>query len=72
MVTTSFVTSVNASPGRFYAVNTLKVVMSLILLRYDIKTEKGVRPVNWEYQSRPFPDFSANILFKSRQLVHVD
>jgi len=41
--------------------------MAKLLVHYDIKTENGVRPVNWEYESRPFPDLTAKILFRRRQ-----
>lgn len=54
------------SPGRFFAVNSLKLMLALMLLKYDIKTVNGERPANWEYQSRAIPQLHAKILFRRR------
>ena len=59
------------SPGRFFAVNELKVMMAYILLHYDIKFdgEQG-KPDN---QSRWHSVIPANVtvLFRKRQNVAV-
>jgi cytochrome P450 len=56
----------HACPGRFFAVNEVKLMLAFILLRYDIKTETGKRPANWDFGIRSIPDMSAKILFKRR------
>ena len=56
----------NVSPGRFFAVNELKLLLSFVLTRYDIKTENAMRPQNWEFGIRTLPDMSAKILFRRR------
>jgi hypothetical protein len=54
------------SPGRFFGANSLKIMLAILILRYDLKSKTGVRPSNWEFHSRLFPDMSAETLFKIR------
>jgi len=54
------------SPGRFFAVNSLKLMLALLLLRYDVKISDGIRFKNWEYQSWVIPNLRAEILFRER------
>lgn len=54
------------SPGRFFAVNEIKVMLAFFLLRYDFKTENAVRPKDWEFQSQIIPDLNAKILIRRR------
>jgi len=57
----------HACPGRFFAVNELKVMLAFILLRYDVKTKDGTRPLDIRFQSRIIPNMSTQILFRRRQ-----
>lgn len=57
-----------ASPGRFFAVAELKMILAHILLRYNFKLETGGIPqVKW-LESKVIPDTSVKILFKKREL----
>ena len=55
------------SPGRYYAVHQLKLILAFMLLKYDIKTQNGVRPSNWEFGPRTVPNMTAKILFRRRR-----
>ncbi|KAI0732573.1 cytochrome P450 [Fomitopsis betulina] len=59
----------HACPGRFFAVNELKVMMAYILLHYDIKFDgnKG-RPDNWSRWHSVIPA-NATVLFRKRREV---
>ena len=57
------------SPGRFFAVNEVKLMLAFFLLRYDVKTENAVRPKDWQFQSQIIPDMSAKILMRRRGSV---
>lgn len=52
----------NLSPGRFFAVTLMKLMLAFLLLRYDIKTKDGVRPADINL----IPDVKAEILFRRR------
>ena len=54
------------SPGRFFAVTLMKLMLAFILLRYDIKTKDGVRPADTKFQKFLIPDVKAKILFRRR------
>ena len=57
-----------ASPGRFFAVAELKMILAHILLTYDFKLEtSGIPQVKW-LESKVIPDTSVKILFKKRKL----
>ncbi|PGG99976.1 hypothetical protein AJ79_08338 [Helicocarpus griseus UAMH5409] len=61
----------HACPGRFFAANEIKIIMALMLLKYDIKLEneeKG-RPANKTFGSMISPDVEAGIMLKVRQAV---
>ncbi|KAK2753894.1 hypothetical protein FQN54_007253 [Arachnomyces sp. PD_36] len=58
----------HACPGRFFASNEIKIIMTLIVLKYDIKLEdeeKG-RPANAPFGSMISPDVNAGIMLKVR------
>jgi cytochrome P450 len=57
------------SPGRFLAVNAIKLMLAFVILRYDVKTENGVRPADWEFQGKMTPDLSAKILIRRREVT---
>jgi cytochrome P450 len=59
-------TQLMVSPGRFFVINELKLMLAFILLRFDVKTKNGVRPKDWEFQGTILPDVNAEILFKHR------
>ena len=54
------------SPGRYYAVHQLKLILAFMLIKYDIKTQDGVRPPDLEFGPRTVPNMTAKILFKRR------
>ena len=55
-----------ASPGRFFAVNEMKLMLAFTLVRYDVKTKDGKRPEDIKFLSILIPDMKAEILFKRR------
>ncbi|KAH7048220.1 cytochrome P450 monooxygenase [Macrophomina phaseolina] len=56
----------HACPGRFFAINEMKIIFAYLLLNYDIKTRDG-RPKNLQKPTGTiYPDPKAEILFKSR------
>jgi len=58
---------IHACPGRFFASNEIKVLLTHILLNYDIKLIDGqTRPSNIYQQMTITPDPRARILFKKR------
>jgi hypothetical protein len=54
------------SPGRFFAVNEMKLMLAFTLLRYDVRTKDGKRPEDMKFVSILIPDMKAEILFKKR------
>lgn len=56
----------NISPGRFFAINEIKVVLAFLLLRYDFKVD-GIRPPNSEDRGQTVPDYTGKVLFRRRQ-----
>jgi len=59
------------SPGRFFAVNEIKLMLATVLVRYDVKTENDLRPKDWEFQAQIIPDMSAKVLMRRREQSHV-
>lgn len=58
-----------ACPGRFFAANTIKAIMSRIIMEYDFKFEDsqvGRRPVNWVVGEHILPNTSPIVLFRKR------
>ncbi|KAK0212154.1 cytochrome P450 [Desarmillaria ectypa] len=53
-----------ACPGRFFAVNELKALMSYVLLNFDVKMDK-VPEAGW-FLSDQFPNQSGKVLFRKR------
>ncbi|KAL7268190.1 hypothetical protein RUND412_009197 [Rhizina undulata] len=54
----------HACPGRFFATNVMKVMMSYIILNYDFKLQSGKRPENLYFGSNCAPPFGTELLFK--------
>jgi len=60
---------IHACPGRFFAVNELKVMMAYTLLNYDLKFESGQRrPENSSRWHSVLPA-RKDVLFRKRQVV---
>nr|VWO97080.1 Uncharacterized protein [Ganoderma boninense] len=58
----------HACPGRFFAVNELKTVVTYILLHYDLKLAgDGTRPKNVYLARNILPDPSGKVLFRKRK-----
>ena len=67
-----------ACPGRFFASNESKIILALLLLRYEVRfedAEKGgptatgaeaTRPKNMIFADACFPDPNVKVLFKRR------
>ena len=55
------------SPGRFFAVTEMKLILAFVLLKYDIKTLDGKRPEDVKFYWVIMPDLKAKILFRRRQ-----
>lgn len=54
------------SPGRFFAVAELKVLLAYIICNYDFKIDGGERPPSKFFSYSCSPDFSAELLFRVR------
>ncbi|KAG6091830.1 hypothetical protein E4U31_007197 [Claviceps sp. LM219 group G6] len=60
-----------ACPGRFYASNEMKIVLTTLLLRYDFKFRDGEgRPKNITIDSDMFPDPRARLCVRLRSPVN--
>lgn len=60
-----------ACPGRFFAANTIKAIMSRIIMDYDLKFEErqaGRRPRNIVVGEHIFPSTNATVLFRKREI----
>ena len=55
------------SPGRFFAVNEVKVLLAFVLLKYDIKFKDGIRPADTCFMGQPVPHTTAEVLFRRRK-----
>ena len=55
------------SPGRFFAINEIKLMLAFTLLRYDVKTVDGTRPKERVFNSMVVPDLKAKILYRRRR-----
>jgi hypothetical protein len=56
----------HSSPGRFFAVNEIKLMLAFIMLRYDVRTKDDKRPEDIKFAAFLIPDMKAEILFKKR------
>lgn len=56
----------DACPGRFFASNQIKIILSYILSNYDIKFEDSVkgRPKNFMFEVNVMADPTVKVLFK--------
>lgn len=58
----------HACPGRFFAAYELKVVLAILLIKYDVKLEgDSGRPSNQWRGASILPNQSANVMFRRRQ-----
>ncbi|GLB35443.1 putative cytochrome p450 [Lyophyllum shimeji] len=58
----------HACPGRFFAVNELKALLTHVLLHYDLAFENnGGRPEDRWYGHASFPDPAVSVMFRKRQ-----
>ena len=58
-----------ACPGRFFAANTIKAIMSRLIMEYDFKfddCQAGRRPVNWMVGEHVLPNTSTVVLIRKR------
>ena len=61
------VMEINTSPGRFFAINEMKMIAALLIGRFDIKTANGERPKDVKLGGSIVPDPHAEILFRRRK-----
>lgn len=60
--------ALSISPGRFFAAYELKVVLAILLIKYDVKLEgDSGRPSNQWRGASILPNQSANVMFRRRQ-----
>ncbi len=52
------------SPGRFFAVNELKALMSYVLMNFDVKMDKV--PLSMWFSGGQYPNQSSKVLFRKR------
>ncbi|KAJ5981369.1 hypothetical protein N7522_013790 [Penicillium canescens] len=57
-----------ACPGRFFAANTLKAIMSRIILDYDFKLAGDERPANIHVGEHILPNLNSHVLFRKRAI----
>ncbi|KAF9269386.1 cytochrome P450 [Marasmius fiardii PR-910] len=58
----------HACPGRFFAVNELKAMLSHILLTYDVRVEDDQFPPSDFYAGSSSPNTKAKVMFRKRQI----
>ena len=56
----------NKSPGRFFAVNEIKLMLAIFLLQYDVKLSDGIRPADVKIGPSIAPSKTARVLLKRR------
>lgn len=62
-------TFLKSSPGRFFAVAEIKMLLAFTLLRYDIKTRNGNRPPDINFDNMILPNSGAEILYRKRSTL---
>lgn len=62
----------HACPGRFFAVNEIKVLLVYTLVNYDIKfAADAPEPKMMWFSGKTMPDMSAKVLLKKLEVVQV-
>jgi len=56
------------SPGRFFAVNEIKLMLAFTILRYDVKTVDGNQPPPTKFGAMVVPNRKASILYRKRAI----
>lgn len=64
----SALTTVCYSPGRVFAVNEMKLILSTLIMRYDIKLVPGTKPKPFFIGTLCLPDTKLEVLLKRVQL----
>src|SRR5947207_15697114 len=59
--TTPFICAADISPGRFFSINEIKLMLAFTLLRFDVKTIDRKRPSDAEFNVAVFPDMKAEL-----------
>ncbi|OQD88229.1 hypothetical protein PENANT_c004G01923 [Penicillium antarcticum] len=59
---------IQACPGRFFAANTLKAILSRIILDYDFKVVGDGRPANIRVGEHILPSVNSQVLFRKRAI----
>jgi len=62
-----FMELLTCSPGRFFAVHEVKMMLAFLLLRYDLRTVNGQRPKDLEFEARIIPDINCKLLVRKRK-----
>lgn len=62
-----------ACPGRFFASNEIKLILCHLLLRYEFCFPEGQRrPVNLCYEEAQYPDPTADLMMRKREIPEAD
>jgi len=57
---------VDNSPGRFFAISEVKLLLAIMLLKYDLQTRDRKRPASTYLQQVCIPNRTAEVLLKRR------
>lgn len=57
----------NTSPGRFYAVDEMKIMLAILISRYEIKAVPGTAPKQTFVATMVIPDTQLKTLVKRRE-----
>jgi len=55
------------SPGRYLATHEMKIILSMILLRYDLKFADGVKPREFFIATMAITDTNTEVLVRRRK-----
>ena len=62
-----------ACPGRFFASNEIKLILSHILIMYDFKWADGAsRPPNLNFEEASYPNPSGKVMMRRREIPERD
>lgn len=68
LLTKSFRHGKHACPGRFFAVNEIKVLLTYTLVHYDVKYPPNApTPELMWFSGKTMPDMKANLLWRARK-----
>lgn len=63
------VSSLTNSPGRFFAVNEMKLLMAELLIKYDVRLIPGTKPKKIQFGLVSLPEVKLRVLIRARKGV---